>query len=101
MTINSKDSTSKIYATNLLGNGLGQWGSPRMSSRLRKCDATRQHTMTATRMTMFEPLAAARPAVGSSRSLVVGESHRATLKGCGSIITNEALLKPSSHGREL
>ena len=68
---------------------------------LRKCDATRQHTTTASRMTMFEPLVAARPAVGSSRSLVVGESHRATLKGCGSIITNEALLKPSSHGREL
>ena len=55
-----------------------------MSSRLRKCDATRQHTMTATRMTMFEPLAAARPAVGSSRSLCWGEPHP---KGAGRIIT--------------
>ena len=57
--------------------------SIRMSSRLRECDATRQHTMTATRMTMFEPLAAARPAVGSSR-LFGGEPHS---KGAGRTIT--------------
>ena len=59
---------------------------PGMSSRLRECDATRQHTMTATRMTMFEPLAAARPAVGSSRSLW-GRSREPHSKGAGRIIT--------------
>ena len=58
-----------------------------MSSQLRKCDATRQHTSTASRMTMFEPLAAARPAVGSSRSLCCRET---TLKGAGRITQSQA-----------